>query len=124
MLNRLINNATHVYLACGATDFRKQSASLSLLVMANFKIDPYQGSYAFIFCNKRRNAIKILRYENNGFILASKKVMNGMKFQWPKTQGEAKLITRQQVGWLFEGLQIEQKNAHIPIEIGGKSICY
>ncbi|WP_353050533.1 IS66 family insertion sequence element accessory protein TnpB [Bacteroides acidifaciens] len=38
-----------------------------------------------LFCNLKRNGIKVLRYDSNGFILASKKLLDGMKFQWPKT---------------------------------------
>lgn len=44
MLSHFIDDATHVYLACGATDFRKQSDSLSILVTAKFKLDPYEGA--------------------------------------------------------------------------------
>lgn len=35
-----------------------------------------------------------------------------MKFQWPKTQGEVRDITKRQLEWLLEGLQIDQKKAH------------
>lgn len=35
-----------------------------------------------------------------------------MKFQWPKTQGEVRDISKRQLEWLLEGLQIDQKKAH------------
>jgi transposase len=35
-----------------------------------------------------------------------------MKFQWPKSQCEMRDITRRQLEWLLEGLQIDQKKAH------------
>lgn len=35
-----------------------------------------------------------------------------MKFQWPKSQEEVRTITKRQLEWLSEGLQIEQKKAH------------
>ena len=41
MLENFIRNATHIYFACGATDFRKQTESLASLVSAQFKLDPY-----------------------------------------------------------------------------------
>ena len=53
--------------------------------------------------------IKILRYDSNGFILASKKLLENMKFQWPRKQEEVKEISFQLVEWLFQGLEIEQK---------------
>ncbi|HBG38427.1 MAG TPA: hypothetical protein DDW58_04130 [Clostridiaceae bacterium] len=41
-----------------------------------------------------------------------KSLSNEMKFQWPKTQGEVRDITKRQLEWLLEGLQIDQKKAH------------
>ena len=81
------------------------------MVHMQFRLDPYNGSCAFIFCNKKRNGIKILRYDSNGFILASKKLLEDMKFQWPRTPEEVKEISFQQVEWLLQGLEIEQKKA-------------
>ena len=34
-----------------------------------------------------------------------------MKFQWIKTQGEIRAITKRQLEWLLDGLQINQKKA-------------
>lgn len=70
MMRRFIDGAEHIYLACGATDFRKQIPGLSTLVRSRFHLDPFQGSSVFIFCNKKRDALKVLRYDRNGFILA------------------------------------------------------
>ena len=109
MLETFTNTATHIYFACGPTDFRKQTESLSALVSAQFRLDPYAGDSVFVFCNKKRNAIKVLRYDHNGFILASKKLLDGMKFQWPRTPDEVKEVTPQQLKWLLDGLSIEQK---------------
>ena len=73
-MNSFTSGATHIILACGATDFRKQTESLSALVSMQLKLDPFESEYVFIFCNKRRNAIKVLRYDRNGFVLATKKL--------------------------------------------------
>lgn len=35
-----------------------------------------------------------------------------MKFQWPKNEGEVRDITKRQMEWLLDGLQIDQKKAH------------
>jgi hypothetical protein len=32
--------------------------------------------------------------------------------EWPKTQGEVRDISKCQLEWLLEGLQIDQKKAH------------
>ena len=51
-------------------------------------IEPNNGNYVFIFCNRKRDAIKVLRYDWNGFVLATKKLLDDMKFQWPRTPNE------------------------------------
>lgn len=124
MMEGFTANATHIFLACGPTDFRKQAESLSNLVSLRFKSDPYDGNSVFVFCNKKRNAIKVLRYDHNGFILASKKLLDGMKFQWPRTPDEIRQVTPQQMRWLLDGLSIEQKGAHHKVEMSSKNICF
>ena len=109
MLKSFAGDAEHIILATGATDFRKQITSLSSMVTMQYHMDPFADGYVFIFCNRRRNAIKVLRYDNNGFVLATKKLLDGMKFQWPRNKDEVKEITGQQLEWFLDGLEIEQK---------------
>lgn len=45
---------------------------LVAVVTLSFKLDPYNGDYVFIFCNRKRDSIKVLRYDQNGFILQPK----------------------------------------------------
>ena len=124
MMRRFLSDTDHIYLACGVTDFRKQINGLVAMVHMQFRLDPYKGSCAFIFCNKKRNGIKILRYDSNGFILASKKLLEDMKFQWPRKPEEVKEISFQQVEWLLQGLEIEQKKALHEVRADLKNSCY
>ena len=96
MMKRIAEGASRIFLACGSTDFRKQIPGLVAMVTLNFKLDPYNDDYVFIFCNRKRDAIKVLRYDRNGFVLATKKLLDDMKFQWPRTPDEVKEITFQQ----------------------------
>ncbi|MPN30718.1 hypothetical protein SDC9_178189 [bioreactor metagenome] len=113
MIETFIKEADHIYIACGITDFRKQMDTLCAMVIDKFNLDPYTGSSVFIFCNRKRNAIKVLRFEDNGFILAHKKLIDvdKMKFQRPRNKEEVMDITFEQVKWLLQGLNIEQKTA-------------
>lgn len=124
MMDRFITDTTHIYIACGATDFRKQMDGLAMVVNTEFKLDPFSDQCAFIFCNRKRTGLKVLRYDGNGFILASKKLLGGMKFQWPKTPSQVKEITNQQVQWLLQGLEIEQKKALEPVEMMFGNTCF
>lgn len=124
MLSRLVKDTAHIYIACQTTDFRKQIDGLVGIVTMQFKLDPFSESCAFIFCSKRKNAIKVLRYDKNGFVLATKKLLEDLKFQWPKTPAEVKQVSLQQIEWLLQGLEMEQKKAHHEIEINNKNSCF
>ena len=124
MLKSFAGDAEHIILATGATDFRKQITSLSSMVTMQYHMDPFADGYVFIFCNRRRNAIKVLRYDNNGFVLATKKLLDGMKFQWPRNKDEVKEITKQQLEWLLDGLEIEQKHAHHSVDLSSEKACF
>ncbi|HEX3029393.1 MAG TPA: IS66 family insertion sequence element accessory protein TnpB [Clostridia bacterium] len=112
MMQHIADGAEHIYLALGSTDFRKQQNGLASLVSLKFKLDPHSGASVFLFCNKRHNSLRALRWDGNGFILITKWLSDEMKFQWPKSQGEIRDITKRQMEWLLEGLQIDQKKAH------------
>ena len=91
-----ITVAENIYIACGYTDMRK-SRSL------------------FLFCGKRRDRIKVLLWEGDGFLLLYKRLENG-NFQWPRKESDVKPISWQQFRWLMEGLEIEQKSRILPAE--------
>lgn len=124
MMRRLAHGADRIFLATGPTDFRKQISGLAAIVSMQFKLDPFQESYMFIFCNKKKDSIKVLRYDKNGFVLATKKLLDGMKFQWPRNPKEVKQISLQQVDWLLQGLKIEQEKAHHPVERTLENSCF
>ena len=118
MISKLLSDVSTIYIAYGATDFRKQINSLCVEVRSRFNLNPYKN-VAFIFCNKKRNSIKVLCYDKNGFILAQKTLLDTekMKFKWPRNSNELKNISKQQLNWLLSGLKIEQKNSFKNIEI-------
>ena len=111
MMHHIADGAEHIYLALGATDFRKQQNGLATLVSLKFNLNPYSSTSLFLFCNKRRTSIRALRWDKNGFILVSKFLSNDMKFQWPKTEGDVRNITKRQMDWLLDGLTIDPKKA-------------
>lgn len=111
MMHHIADGADHIYLALGATDFRKQQNGLATLVSLKFNLNPYSGTSLFLFCNKRRTSLRALRWDKNGFILVSKFLYDDMKFQWPKNEGDVRNITKRQLDWLLDGLNIDQKKA-------------
>ena len=99
MLNDF-TGADKVYIACGYTDLRKGIDGLATMVQQQFELDPFTNTL-FLFCGRKRDRIKGLYWERDGFILLYKRLEQGA-YQWP----------RQQYRWLMEGLKIEQPKAH------------
>jgi len=102
--------AEYVYLAVGYTDMRRSIDGLAAIVQQVFHLDPCAKSL-FLFCGRRCDRIKALFWEGDGFLLMYKRLENGGRFQWPRREAEARLITSQQLRWLLEGLNIEQPKA-------------
>ena len=124
MIKDLLQSISKVYIAYGATDFRKQIDSLCIEVKSKFHLNPYE-KVAFIFCNKKRNSIKVLCYDKNGFILAQKKLLDTekMKFQWPRNSKEMKNITREQLNWLLSGLKINPEKCFKEIKLTDEKVA-
>lgn len=99
-----------VYIACGYTDLRRGIDGLAGLIQAQFRLDPFTNAL-FLFCGRRRDRLKALYWEGDGFVLLYKRLESG-SFQWPRSRDEARRLTPQQYRWLMEGLSIEQPKAH------------
>lgn len=108
----------HIYIACGRTDMRRSIDGLAAFVQQSFHLDPCSNSL-FLFCGRRRDRIKVLLWEKDGFILMYKRYENG-SLKWPKDETEVRELTPQQLRWLLEGLCIDQPKA--VKEVGAKSV--
>ena len=103
------NGADRVYIACGYTDLRRGIDGLATLVQQQFNLDPFSNTL-FLFCGRRRDRIKGLLWEGDGFLLLYKRLDSGV-FRWPRNEMEARLLTEQEIRWLLEGLELEQPKA-------------
>ena len=103
---RDFTGAEKVYIACGYTDLRRGIDGLAALVQQQFNLDPFSNTL-FLFCGRRRDRIKALYWEGNGFVLLYKRLESG-SFQWPRKESEARALTSQQYRWLMEGLSVDQ----------------
>jgi transposase len=79
-----------VYLCKRPVDFRKGMRGLAVLVEAQLGCDPF-SSQLFVFCNRRKDAVKLLYWERNGFCLWHKK-LEQERFRWPTDRDGARRI--------------------------------
>ncbi len=112
MLNDF-KGAEHVYIACGYTDLRRGIDGLASIVEQQFHLNA-MSSTLFLFCGRRKDRIKGLYWEGDGFLLLYKRLECG-SFQWPRTGAEARELSAQQYRWLMEGLSVDQPKAHRPV---------
>ena len=115
MLNGIIGHKT-VYIVTGYTDMRKGIDGLAEIIQGKLILDPYSKSM-FLFCGRNPRKLKGLLWEGDGFLLLSKRLENG-RYRWPRNECEAKELSEQQLRWLLEGLEIEQKKAIKPGKCG------
>jgi len=98
----------HYYLYREPTDMRKSFDGLSGIVQGQLDRNPTSGE-VFIFINRRKNKVKLLRWEQGGFILYYKRLEMGT-FELPRFIGDAVSC---QMSWpglmlMIEGISIEK----------------
>jgi len=107
-----LSEHTRVYLALGATDMRKQIDGLAVLVEDVLEQDPFANSL-FVFCNRRRDKLKILFWQRNGFWLWYRR-LERERFRWPRDEDAAISIevSTRELRWLLDGLDIHRLAGH------------
>ncbi|WP_139902289.1 IS66 family insertion sequence element accessory protein TnpB [Clostridium thermarum] len=109
MLN--LKQTSNVFLAAGSTDMRKSIDGLAIIVQMNFKLDPFSDAL-FVFCNAKRDKLKLLYWERNGFWLYYRRLEKG-RFKWPNNSKDKVIhVTERELRWLLDGLDINQKGVH------------
>lgn len=105
-----LNKIKYIYFFKGYTDLRKSIHGLSALIRNLVPMEELQNTL-FVFCSKDRMNIKMIVLDYDGWWLFQKKLFNS-KFLWPKFIEELKSITKRQLEWFLDGLNINQKYAH------------
>ncbi len=100
-----------VYLAVGDTDMRKSINGLSVLVEQAMRHNPFTGDM-FVFCNRRRNMIKILYWDQNGFALWHKR-LEKQRFHWPRSTDEVVSLEAKELEWLLAGLDYTHAHSRL-----------
>ena len=97
------------YLYAQATDMRKGFDSLCGIVSSALKMDALSGSI-FIFINKRRNQLKLLLWEGDGFALYYKRLEKGT-FELPAnthSSSSSLAVSARQLQFILRGVSLEK----------------
>ena len=96
----------HIYIAPGYTDMRQGINSLSALVQYRFHLDPLGEGSIFMFCGRKRDRIKVLTHDQDGYVLLYKRTFKG-RYQWPMSEEDVRALTPYEFGQLMEGYSLE-----------------
>ena len=103
---------TKIYLAVDAVDFRKQMKSLSVLAESHFNKPMNCERTLFVFRNKRRDAVRILYWDQTGFAMWSK-LLESEKFLWPKSRSDKKIfLFSRELKLLLQGVDLSKIKYH------------
>lgn len=108
-----ISSVDEIFIVCGSTDMRKSIDGLCAIIQDTLSMDPYTNSL-YLFCGKRRDRIKALLYEKDGFVLFYKRLTGTGCYRWPRNQMEVRNLTWREFEWLMQGLEIDQPKAIKP----------
>jgi transposase len=101
--------SVRVYLCLAACDMRKSFDSLHALVHDHLELDAYAG-HLFVFASRRRDRVKILYWDRDGFAIWSKRLEEGTyAVPFVGEAGEKRReITAQELGALLSGIDLDQ----------------
>jgi len=85
---------------------RKSFDTLAGVVRQVIEEEPLSG-HLFVFCNRRRDRLKILLWESSGFWLFAKRLERGT-FAWPDGPGRKCEYTAAELMLLLGGLDVRQ----------------
>ena len=106
MLNLALDR--RIWLCTQPTDMRRSFDGLSAQARRFMGEDPARGDW-FVFINRRRTQMRILTYEEGGYVLWAKRLEQG-QFALIQGGGEAKQgLSRTALSALIEGVDMEIK---------------
>ena len=98
--------SVRVYLCTSPCDMRRSFDGLHALVTGAMKLDAFAG-HLFVFANRRKDRVKILYWDRDGFAVWAKRLEEGT-YAMPFEEGDAprREITAQELGALLSGIDL------------------
>jgi len=110
--------AATIYLRVGPTDMRKGFDTLAALVRDLLGCDPLSG-HLFLFVNRKRDRLKILYWDADGYALWYKRLEEGT-FRLPRASSDAAgvTLTASELAMLLEGIDLRSIKRSKRLRIG------
>ena len=98
-----------IYFATELVDMRNGIDGLQSVIEQVLKQDPFKG-HLFVFVGKRRDKVKVLYWDQNGFVLYMKRLEQG-RFQLPVVDERRTKVEMQseQLQMLLKGIDLNAK---------------
>jgi len=105
-----LNATLTVYLHRDPVDFRKSVNGLVAIVEQALGLDPFAQA-CFVFGNQRRDKVKLLAWQKNGFWLCYKR-LEADRFVWPRGDDAVVTLSVEQLHWLLDGIDLAALRGH------------
>lgn len=100
--------SVRVYLCISPCDMRRSFDGLHALVTDRLQLDAFAG-HLFVFANRRKDRVKILYWDRDGFAVWAKRLEEGTYAMPFEDSGEQRReITAQELGALLSGIDLSQ----------------
>jgi transposase len=96
--------SVRIWLATRATDLRKSFDTLAELVRQQLQADPLSG-HLFVFRNKRADRIKLLYWDEDGYVIVYKRLEVGT-FRFPTADTAGVEIRAADLYLLLDGIDL------------------
>ena len=98
--------SVRVYLYASACDMRKSFDGLHALVTQSMDLDAFAG-HLFVFANRRRDRIKILYWDRDGFAVWAKRLEEGTyAMPFGDTAEKRREISAAELGAILSGIDL------------------
>lgn len=100
-----------IFLVVGPTDMRKSFNGLAGIVRERLRADPMSRDL-FFFCNRGRNRMKVLIYDESGVWVLAKRLDRGT-FSWPAADDAVVKVEyrEEQLALLLHGFDVDELRA-------------
>ena len=102
-----------ILVAVDPIDFRAGIDGLAAICRQRLDADPFSGGL-FVFCNRRRSAIKILCYDGGGYWMCQRRLSSGRLAFWPDGTSAARTLEACELQVLLMGGDPTQANVPAP----------